>query len=202
MAEKRIDWNEIHRRLAEAESSISESFSNDEETVNRILRRRAQELAKPPISIDKDDFREILAFSFAGENYALETFYVQEVCMLKNLAALPGTPPFLAGVMNLRGKILAIIDLRSFFELPPKGITELNRVIVIENEHTRFGLLVDAIEGVKQLKNSDLQENLPTLQGIREKFLVGVTVQMTALLDGSRLLSDEKLKVDMRREPI
>ena len=109
---------------------------------------------------------------------------------------MPCTPTFVAGVMNLRGRIMAIIDLRKFFDLPAKGLTELNRVIVLKGGDNEFGLLADSIEGVRSVTASDLQEGLPTLTGIRERFLKGITGQMLAVLDGGRLLTDASLKVN------
>ena len=109
---------------------------------------------------------------------------------------MPCTPPSIAGVMNLHGQILAIVDLREFFGLPARGLTELNRVIVLRGSDTELGLLADSIDGVRSVSASDLQDGLPTLTGIREKFLKGITGQMLAVLDGGRLLADAGLKVN------
>ena len=98
--------------------------------------------------------------------------------------------------MNLRGRILAIVDLRTIFELPARGLTELNRVIVLRGGDNELGLLADSIDGVRRVLASDLQEGLPTLAGVREGFLKGVTGQMLAVLDGGRLLADTGLKVN------
>jgi purine-binding chemotaxis protein CheW len=138
----------------------------------------------------------VLGFSLAGETYGVEACHVREVCQLKDLTAVPCTPPFVAGVMNLRGRIIAIIDLRIFFELPARGLTELNRVIVLTGGDNELGLLADSIDGVRSVAVSDLQEGLPTLTGIRVRFLKGVTGRMLAVLDGGCLLADASLKVN------
>jgi purine-binding chemotaxis protein CheW len=98
--------------------------------------------------------------------------------------------------MNRRGQVLAIVDLRKFFELPARGLTELSRVIVLRGSNSELGLLADTIEGVRTVIVSDLQEGLPTLTGIRERFLKGVTGQMLAVLEGGRLLMDASLKIN------
>ena len=138
----------------------------------------------------------MLAFTLAGETYAVETRYVREVCQLKDLTALPCTPPFVAGVMNLRGRIVAILDLRRFFDLPSRGLTELNRVIVLHDGASELGLLADSIDDVTRLTVAELQTGLPTLTGLREKFLLGLTGRALAVLDGERLLADASLRVD------
>jgi purine-binding chemotaxis protein CheW len=191
-----ISWEAIHRRLAAVANAISGSFVYDPEETRRVLQARARALAKAPAKPDDAKRFETLVFSLAGETYGVETRHVREVCQLKDLTAMPCTPPFVAGVMNLRGQILAIVDLRQFFELPAKGLTELNRVIVLRDSDNELGLLADSIDGVRPVTASDLQESLPTLTGIREKFLKGITGQMLAVLDGRRLLADAGLKVN------
>ena len=191
-----IDWEAIHRRLAITTAAISGSMNHDPERVSRILEARARAAAKPAAAPDDVERLEVLTFSLAGETYGVETRHVRDVCQLKDLTAIPCTPPFVAGVMNLRGQVLAILDLRAYFELPARGLTELNRVLVLKGGDNEFGLLADSITGLCFVTVSDLQEGLPTLTGIRERFLRGVTGRMLALLDGARLLSDPALKVN------
>ena len=191
-----IDWEAIHHRLAAAAAAISAGADPSPEESRRILEARARAAAKPPITPDEAERIEVLAFSMAGEAYGVETCHVREVRQLKDLTVVPCTPPFLAGVMNLRGRIIAIIDLRKFFELPTKGLTELNRAIVLTGGDNELGLLADSIDGVRSVVVSDLQEGLLTLSGIRSRFLKGITGQMLAVLDGARLLADAGLKVN------
>jgi purine-binding chemotaxis protein CheW len=191
-----IDWESIHRRLAATAAAISGGLTHGPEQARRILEARARAAAKPPVTPDDAERLEVLAFSLAGETYGIETRYVREVCQLKDLTAVPCTPPFVAGVLNLRGRIIVILDLRKLFELPAKGLTELNRVIVLAGGDNELGLLADSIDGVRPVRTSDLQEGLPTLTGVRERFLKGISGQMLAVLDGGRLLADAGLKVD------
>ena len=191
-----IDWDVIHRRLAVASAAIAGLRDRDPEETRRILESRARTAARPSVQPDDVDRLEILAFSLAGESYGVATRHVREVCQLKNLTAVPCTPPFIAGVMNLRGRILAIVDLRKLFELPALGLTELNRVIVLHGGADELGLLSDSVVGVRSVAASELQESLPTLTGIRGRLLTGVTGQMLAVLDGGRLLADAGLKVN------
>jgi purine-binding chemotaxis protein CheW len=196
MQARAIDWEAIHRRLAAAAAAISGSLDRNPEEARRVLEARARAAARPPVTPDNAERIEVLAFSLAGEAYGVETSYVGEVCQLKDLTAVPCTPPFVAGAMNLRGRILAVVDLRTFFGLPAKGLTELNRVIVLKGGDNELGLLADSVDGVRQVSVSDLQDGLPTLTGVREKFLKGVTGRMLAVFDGARLLSDDGLKVN------
>jgi len=191
-----IDWEAIHRRLAVTAAAISGGLDRGPEDARRVLEARARAAARPPVEPDDTERLEVLAFSLAGETYGVETCHVREVCRLKDLTAVPCTPPFVAGVMNLRSQILPIVDLRKFFELPGRGLTELDRVIVLRGGDDELGLLADSVDGVRSVTASDLQQGLPTLTGIRERFLKGITGRMLAVLDGGRLLADAGLKVD------
>jgi purine-binding chemotaxis protein CheW len=191
-----IDWEVIRHRLAVASAAIFGGLDHGPEETRRILEARARAAAKPPLKPDDAEQLDILAFSLASETYGVEICHVHEVCQLKELTTVPCTPPFVVGVINLRGRVIAIIDLRTFFELPSKGLTELNRVIVLRGGGNELGLLADSIDGVRPVTASDPQEGLVTLTGIREKFLKGITGQMLAVLDGDRLLSDAVLKVN------
>jgi len=120
---------------------------------------------------------------------------VREVVALRELTPLPGAPPFVAGLVNVRGRIVSVVDLKAFFELPSKGLPDLNRVLVVANDSLEFGLLVDAVAGVAQLPLDTLQPALPTLTGVRAEYLRGLTPDRRVVLDGARILGDPKIVV-------
>ena len=153
-------------------------------------------LAQEPVREEAaQEALEVVEFLLAYERYGIESSYVHEVYPLKELTPLPGTPPFILGVINVRGQLLSVIDLKKFFDLPERGLTDLNRVILIHNDHMEFGLLADAILGVRAIPLTDLQPSLPTLTGIREEYLRGVTGERVVILDAEKLLSDRKMIV-------
>jgi purine-binding chemotaxis protein CheW len=139
---------------------------------------------------------ELLEFVLAGEHYALEFSYVREVCPLKELTPLPCVPSFVLGITNLRGQIVSVLDFKRFFDLPRVGLSDLNKVIVLADGGMEFGLLADAIVGLRQLPRSMLQPPLPTLSGIRADYLKGVTVERLIVLEAARLIHDDGLLVD------
>ena len=162
----------------------------------QILRARAQALARPPerAAVAAASL-ELLEFRLANECYALETRYVREVYPLKNLTPLPCTPPFLLGIVNVRGRILPVLDLKKFFELPEQGLTDLHRIILVQGHDLELGLLADVIAGVRIIPVDGLQASLPTLTGIRAEYLKGVTAERLVVLDLDRILADPKIIV-------
>ena len=141
-----------------------------------------------------------MEFLLAHETYAIESRHVREIFPLENLTPLPGTQVFVLGIINIRGEILSVIDIKKFFELPDKGLTDLNKVIVLQSENMLFGILADTIVGARQIPLTAIQPSLPTLTGIREEYLKGVTAERTVVLDAEKLLADEKITVQEQVE--
>jgi purine-binding chemotaxis protein CheW len=138
-------------------------------------------------------YLEVVEFLLAGERYAVEAGYVREICLLKEFTPLPGTPPFVLGIINVRGQILSVIDIKKFFELPEKGFTDLNKVIVLQTEQMEFGILADAIIGVCSIALNEIQPSLPTLTGIRAEYLRGIMPDRLVVLDAASILADKNI---------
>lgn len=189
------DWEELRRRLAAARDAINRELTQAEK--QSILRARAAILARDPADEETTAvYIEVLEFRLASELYGIETACISATVPLKELTPLPGTPPFVLGLINVRGQILSVIDLKKFFELPDKGLTNLNKVIIVQDDTMEFGVLADEIAGVRQIRRDGIQPALPTLTGIREEYLLGVTPERTVLLDGRRLLANRSLVIN------
>lgn len=139
---------------------------------------------------------EVLEFRLAQESYAVESRYIQEVYPLRDLTPVPCTPAFVLGIVNVRGRIVPVLDIKKFLDLPEKGLTDLHRIILIRGEGCELGLLADVIVGVRSIPFESLQPSLPTLTGIRSDYLKGVTAERLVVLDLARILADPKITVN------
>src|SRR5882757_3148684 len=167
--------------------------ANDAE---RILQARARALARrPPRDSAEGTMLEVLEFRLASERYAVESRLVQEVHPLRDLTPLPCTPSFVLGIVNVRGRITPVIDLKKFIDLPDKGLTDLHRIILVRGNDLELGLLADAIVGVRSIPLDSLQPSLPTLTGIRNDYLKGLTAERLVVLDLARILADPRIIV-------
>jgi purine-binding chemotaxis protein CheW len=190
------DWIEMKRRLQDAQSAVERKFTPNAEETRRILKARARTLARESAKTEPTDERlEVLEFALADEKYGIESSYVREVFSLKELTALPCTPSFVLGLVNVRGQILSVIDIKKFFDLPDQDRTGRNKVIVVHTDRLELGILADAVLGVSLIPLTDLQPSLPTLTGVRADYLRGVTKEPMVVLDGQKLLSSPKLIV-------
>jgi purine-binding chemotaxis protein CheW len=191
-----IDWAEVRTRLDAAQAAGEQAWTPGPDQTQRILRERALALAAEPGRTQTlDQSIEVVEFLLAHESYAVESSYVREVYPLENLTPLPCTPAFVLGIVNLRGEIVSVIDVRKFFDLPQTGLPDLNKVIVLESGNMVFGILADAILGVRRITLAEIQPSLPTLTGVREAYLKGVTAERNVILDAEKLLADGKVIV-------
>jgi purine-binding chemotaxis protein CheW len=192
-----IDWESIRNRVATAYGPGAGDATSQEEERKRVLRQRARELARDTRGTDAADaILSVVEFDLGGERYAVELVHVREVSLLKELTPVPCTPAFVVGIINLRGEIRTVIDLKKFFELPSKGITELNKIIMLHVGGMELGLLADSILGVRTVSVAALQPSLPTLTGVRADYLRGVTHDRLVVLDAAKLLASSRIIVN------
>ena len=193
-----IDWAELHRRLDASRSALERRLAPSPEERQKILHARARLLAArgkaeaasahPPV--------EVVEFVLGPEHYGIESCHIREIHPLSEFTPLPCTPAFVLGLVNVRGQILSIIDIKKLFDLPQKGLTDLNKVIVVHANQMEVGILADTIVGVRSVALEELQPALPTLTGIRAEYLKGITKDPMVVLDVEKILSDEKILVN------
>lgn len=189
-----IDWKDLIQRQEAA--FAAGGLTRDREGELELLRERARQLAlRPAPEPETGSTVDCLEFSLSGESYAIELSYIGATLPLADFTPLFCTPPFVLGITNLRGRIISIVDLRRFFELPAIGLSDLNRVIVVGNGSMEFGVLADSIVGMRSVSAQEFRPAPDTFTGIREEFLAGVTAQRLALLDMGKILTDPRIVV-------
>lgn len=166
----------------------------------RILSERARQLAKEkkPEHVPANGL-DLVEFNLATETFGIELRYIREIYVLKELTFLPGVPPFVRGIINVRGTIVSVVDLKQFLGLADTRAVVGKQVIILSSQSMEFGILVDRIIGVRKLPKSALQPPIPTLSGIRARLLKGIINGSTAILDGKKLLEDDQMKVHIER---
>ncbi len=186
-----MEDSETHKMT---ETGMNWTLTGEEK--NKILKGRAKKLASEVKTEEAGEEKlEIVEFVLSGERYGIESVHIREAYPLKDFTPIPCTPAFVLGVINVRGRVLSIVDIGRFFDLPRKGITDLNRVIVLGSGDLEFGILADEVLGVSLIPVKDIQESLPTLTGIRAEYLKGVTNDRVAVLDAGKILADKNLVV-------
>jgi len=144
-------------------------------------------------------FLTVIEFTLWPEKYAVEESYVGEVFTLNELTPIPGTPPFIMGVYNLRGRIVSVVNLKMFLGIHEKGLTELNKVILLQLEDGfEFGIVVDRIEGNSWIKHENLSAPPLTLSGPETEFISGIRSDGLIVLNAFKLLKSAQLIVNQK----
>lgn len=191
-----VDWTEVRRRLESVNVALEHGWTSRPEERERVLRERAVALAKEPGRDVAGERIEIVEFLLAHERYGVESSYVREVWPLRDLTPLPCTPSFVLGIVNVRGQILSVVDLKKLFGLPDRGLGDLNKVLILKSDSMEFGILADSILGVRFVATASLQKSVPTITGVGEEYLRGITEDRLIVLNALRILSDKRLVVN------
>ena len=193
-----LDWAEPHRRLDASHAALKRRLAPSPEERQKILHARARLLATggKAEATSPRSLLEVVEFILGPERYGIESSHIREIHPLNEFTPLPCTPPFVLGLVNVRGQILSIINIKKLFDLPEKGLTDLNKLIIVHANHMEVGILADAIVGVRSISQEELQPALPTLTGIRAEYLKGITKDPLVVLDVEKILSDEKILVN------
>ena len=168
----------------------------DDDAKKRILRERAKKLSQKRSAEDSDaEFLQVIEFKLSQERYAAQVNYVREVFPLKDVTPIPCTPSFVLGIMNVRGQVVSVLDIRSFFDLPAQANTEHSKVLIVGKDDIECGILTDEIIGEKRIPLEMIHTDGHLLHGAWEDCIMGVTPDRLIVIGMDKLLSDEKLTV-------
>ncbi len=119
-----------------------------------------------------------LTFKLGKEEFGIQVMHVREIMGVQDITAVPGTPAHLKGVINLRGKIIPVVDLRLKFTFPEAPFTQTTCIIVVqveqEGEQAMIGLIVDGVSEVLNLADSDIEDAPDFGEGVETPFVLGI----------------------------
>ncbi len=139
-----------------------------------------------------DVLLQLVTFSTGDEEFGVDILRVQEIIRTMAITKVPKAPEFVEGVINLRGKVIPIIDLRRRFGLQPKAHDKHTRIIVIEINTMIVGFVVDSVSEVLRIPASTVEPPPPVVAGLESEYISGVGKledRLLILLDLDRLLS-------------
>ncbi|NLW06859.1 MAG: chemotaxis protein CheW [Clostridia bacterium] len=145
---------------------------------------------------------QVVVFQLAGETYGIDINHVQEIIRMQNITEIPGTSTFIEGVINLRGRIIPVIDLRKRFNLPLADNTQNTRIIVVEMGQMTVGMVVDSVSEVLRLPTASIEPPPPMICGIDVAYLQGVGKQddrLIILLELDKVLKEGE-KQELQQE--
>jgi purine-binding chemotaxis protein CheW len=135
---------------------------------------------------------QFLTFTLADEAFGIEILKVQEIKGYTSVTVIPNTPPYIKGVMNLRGIVVPVVDLRTKFGMPPATYDKFTVIIVVTVETRVIGLVVDAVSDVLDVLPSDIEPTPDLGAGIDTSVLTGLAKSedhLIMLLDINRVVN-------------
>ncbi len=153
-------------------------------------------MEKKKLRIEGDgELSQLISFIVGEEEYGLEILQVKEVIRLREITRLPRAPSFVKGIINLRGDVIPIIDLRDRFGLPQQDYTLTTRVIVVDVEGRLVGMVVDAASQVVRIPADQIEPPPPIVGGLSAEYIKGVgklDERLVILLNIDRILSPQE----------
>ena len=141
---------------------------------------------------------QLVTFSIGEEEFGVDILKVQEIIRIMEITKVPKAPPFVEGVINLRGNVIPVIDLRKRFGLETREHDSQTRIIVIEINKMIVGFVVDSVSEVLRIPQNTVEPPPPVVSGLESEYISGVGKledRLLIMLDLDRLLSSEEKEV-------
>ncbi|WP_018123562.1 chemotaxis protein CheW [Desulfovibrio oxyclinae] len=138
---------------------------------------------------------QLVTFTIGHEEFAVDILRVQEIIRTMDITNVPRAPEFVEGVINLRGKVIPIVDLRRRFGLESRKHDKHTRIIVIEINMMIVGFIVDSVSEVLRIPSGTIEPPPPVVSGLESEYISGVgqlEERLLILLDLDQLLSNEE----------
>lgn len=137
-----------------------------------------------------------LAFHLGAEEFGIPVLSVREIMGLQDITAVPQTPPHVRGVINLRGKVIPVVDLRLKFGLDGQEYGHRTSIIVVKLADAMMGIIVDGVSEVLNLTPADIEDTPDFGRGIETPYILGMAKtkgKVRMLLDMEQILSTQEL---------
>ncbi len=165
-----------------------------EAQIKEVLEGRAASLASTEDEArDESTTSQYVTFRLEQERYALEVCLVEEIQPVKKMTSIPCTPGFILGAVNIRGRILPVVDIKSFFGLSPSELKPSSKIMVVATGEIHVGVLADQVEEVLDIALDDIKAQIETLSGSSEEFIVGITEEAVIILNLAGLAQDKRM---------
>ena len=152
----------------------------------------------------EEDSVQLVGFRLGEEEYAIDVLKIQEIIRLMEITSVPRMESYILGVINLRGKVIPVVDLRVRFDLERSDFDKRTRIVVVKFEKEDIGFVVDEVTEVIRISKSIVEPTPPLVGAVGQEYILGICKyqkRLIILLDIDRVIyNDENLTSDLRRK--
>ncbi len=145
--------------------------------------------------VKDEDLLQLVGFKLGDEEYAIDVLKIQEIIRLVEITSVPRTENYIMGVMNLRGKVIPVVDLRVRFNLEKSDFDKKTRIIVVRFEKENIGFVVDEVTQVVRINKSLIEPTPPLVGSVGQEYILGIckyNERLIILLDIDTLIYEDK----------
>ncbi len=167
-------------------------------TLRQILEERAQALALPDPGVDADPGEEMLTFQLGQDTYGLPVIYIREIRLLGSYTRLPSVPPYIVGLVNVRGRLLTVLDIRPMLDIAPTPPVATAFLLIVAAQKMEIGLLADTVIEICHI--GELAPTPATTTGRGSAWIRGIDRYLHVVIDPSLLFKDPLLIINDTNE--
>jgi purine-binding chemotaxis protein CheW len=138
--------------------------------------------------------RQLVVFAIGEEEFGIDIEHVNSIEKMLELFKIPNTPDYIEGLVNLRGKVHTVFNLRKRFRMPCPDFTENTKIIMSNTSASVIGIIVDEVKKIIKVDESEFEATPKALSNLRDKFLSGIVKaedRVIMLLDVEKIVSAE-----------
>jgi len=154
--------------------------------------------------LKEEDSIQLVGFKLGDEEYAIDVLKIQEIIRLMEITSVPRMEPYILGVINLRGKVIPVVDLRVRFDLERSDFDKKTRIVVVKFEKEDIGFVVDEVTEVIRIDKSIVEPTPPLVGAVGQEYILGICKyqdRLIILLDIDRVVySDDEITSDLRKK--
>jgi len=142
----------------------------------------------------REEVLQFVTFMLNNEDYAVDILSVQEINRITEITKVPNSPPYVEGVVNLRGKVIPVINLRRKFGFADKETDDTSRIIIMDIRGITYGVIVDSVSEVLRVQSSTVESTPPMSSDANSKFIKGLAKlddRLIILIDIDNLIDDQ-----------
>jgi len=143
-------------------------------TADPALSRKPAASRSVESGTESETTRQIVSFRLANEEYGVDIMRVQEIILMGKITKMPEVPDYICGLINLRGHVIPIVDLRKRFGLPAQENTEHTRTIVVNVHDRTIGIVVDAVSEVLRISAEQIEPPPSSVSGVDHNYIRGL----------------------------